>query len=95
MNFKIGDKVIFLPNSSEYAATFTFMIPLSNDKIYTIRGLDGHGSAGIYLEGIFNEVFMGFETSYSSHQFRKVDESFAEDATNAILKEFEKQLVYN
>jgi len=93
MSFKIGDKVVFVPPAEIYFLQFSFpIVNLQNDIVYTVRGFDGHGSNGIYLENIYNEKYFGCELSYVTSTFRKV-QNFGEEIIEKICSEIEESIV--
>lgn len=95
-DFKIGDKVVFIPNGKRYWSKHNSHIPISNDVIYTIRGFSTYDpSTGILLEGITNDIFMGYELSYAIQNFRKVieNDNFAEEVLGKVLKEIREEIV--
>jgi hypothetical protein len=64
---KVGSLVECINNLNHYTNQ-----PLIRGEIYIVRGFDGHGSKGIYLEGIYNDIFMGAEVSYDIGRFREI-----------------------
>lgn len=90
MSFKIGDKVVFVPLAETYFLQFSFsIVHLKNDIIYTVRGFDGHGSNGLYLENVYNKHYYGCELSYASSKFRKI-QNFGEEVIEKIYSEIEQ-----
>ncbi len=95
-NFKIGDKVVFVPHAQSYWTKYYTHKPINNRVIYTIRGFSTFNpNTGIYLDGIYNDFFMGHELSYSIGNFRKVieDDNFAEEVLKKVLSEIYEELI--
>jgi len=90
-NFKIGEKVVCIDDSSGKTTKTKTLI---KGQIYTVSGFSQESIFLVEVPTITHNGKLG-KPSYGCYRFRKLDHQFSEDLCKQLIEEFQTETIYN